>query len=161
MATYTVTTLDDETAATTDLATEMADGNGLSLREAIAIANAVAGDDDIIFDGALAGMTLTLTNGALTLDSNIDMDGDTDNDGVADITIDANDLSRIFYHESGTSSLYGLIMTEGNSSSGGAIYLYNGNLTVSNSTISNSYAAGIGGGIVSGFNGYLTVVIPP
>jgi len=35
MASYLVTTLDDETAATTNLATEMADGNGLSLHNLV------------------------------------------------------------------------------------------------------------------------------
>ena len=57
MATLTITTLDDEAFGGGDLATETGDGNGLSLREALALAQ----DGDIIeFDGSLAGGTITL-----------------------------------------------------------------------------------------------------
>src|SRR5262249_29797396 len=56
-----VTTLADEAYGGGDLAAEMADGGGLSLREALALANALGDHNSITFDDSLANGTLTLT----------------------------------------------------------------------------------------------------
>lgn len=73
-----VTTTADEFAEDTDLLTQGNDGDGLSLREAIAVANDAAGADVINYDANVAGQILnTSPNGtidvtdALTLSSNV------------------------------------------------------------------------------------------
>ncbi len=72
MATFTVTTALDRVAA----------GDGvLSLREAVAQANATTAADKIVFAGALEGKTLTLTGGELVLRQDVTIDGDANNDG--------------------------------------------------------------------------------
>jgi VCBS repeat-containing protein len=53
MATFTVTTRTDEIAETATLPSEAGDGTGLSLREAIALANATAEADIILFDASV------------------------------------------------------------------------------------------------------------
>ncbi|NEP29588.1 hypothetical protein, partial [Moorena sp. SIO3I6] len=78
MATFTVTTLDDENNG---IGT-----GGVSLREAIEAANNTPGDDIIIFDPNLTG-TIALTNGALEIMSNLSIEGN------GDITVDANNQS--------------------------------------------------------------------
>ncbi len=155
--TYTITTLDDETFDGGDLAAEMADGDGLSLREALALG---ADGNNFVFDGSLAGGSLVLTEGQLTLTQGVNISGDTDGDGAADITIDAGGLGRVFHFTTGgTSSLYALTIRGANSGvDGGGVAVDFGAgivLTIANSTItSNSGAAG--GGIWNG--GDLTVL---
>lgn len=73
MATFTVTTVADVVNA----------GDGvLSLREAVAQANATAAADTIVFAPSLEGQTLTLTAGELTLAQDTTIDGDQNNDGT-------------------------------------------------------------------------------
>ena len=65
MATFIVTTLDDSGDNLTSagsLAADQADGGGLSLREAVLLAAANPGADDITFASALAGGTINLSN---------------------------------------------------------------------------------------------------
>ena len=79
MAYFTVTTLADTIDA----------GDGkLSLREAVAKANAGAAADTIVFAAEIAGMTLTLTQGELVVSEDLTIDGDKDDNGSA-VTIDA------------------------------------------------------------------------
>jgi len=63
---YTVTTADDEAFGGGSLVAEISDGTGLSLREAIALANMniVSGPDEIGFDPMLALSTIQLTQGS-------------------------------------------------------------------------------------------------
>ena len=68
----------------------------LSLREAIAQANANADADTIVFDASLSGQTITLTGGALILTQDVTIDGDVNGDDKADITISGNNASRVF-----------------------------------------------------------------
>ena len=106
-----------------NIATESADGFGLSLREAIGLANANAGADIITFAPALLpGGTITLGGTQLTISDDVTIDGDIDNDGTPDITIDGNASSRIFDFNGGTSSIEGLILTNASAplSGGGA-----------------------------------------
>ena len=64
-----------------------------SLREAI---DYVLDGDAVSFSPALSGQTLMLSLGQIAIAKDLLIDGDLDNDGVADITIDANLLGRIF-----------------------------------------------------------------
>ena len=84
MATLTVTTLDDETFDGGDLAAETADGGGLSLREAIGLAQ----DGDVVaFDFSLSGGSVILTGDTLSILQSITINGDINGDDVSDIDI--------------------------------------------------------------------------
>ena len=114
-ANFVVTTLDDgvdNDFGGGNLAAETADGGGLSLREALALANGDPTTADIItFDESLDGGTLTLQSGELVITSDVTIDGDIG--GAPGITIDAGGLSRVLNIISGTSSLNGLEITGG------------------------------------------------
>ncbi len=164
-----VTTLDDSGAnltVTGDLAAETADGGGLSLREALILANNNFDGDstnatDITFDASLAGGTLTLSGGELGIASDVTIDGDTNGDNVADITIDAHHASRVFNVTGGTSTLDGLTITGGYLSgigSGGGVHIGgSATLTIVNSTVSGN-SAYYGGGIANNATTTLTNV---
>ncbi len=150
-----------------DNASDVVDGNygsgNLSLREAIIQANAAAGADTITFAASLAGQTITLTGGQLTLTNDLTIDGDVNGDNKADIIISGNDASRVF-HITGTGTdveLDSLTLTNGNpgaSQDGGAILTGAGTtLAITDSTIKDSATSlfGDGAGIYSG--GTLTV----
>src|SRR5262249_1734914 len=65
---------------------------------------------------------------------------------AAGLTIDAGGQSRVFQVDQGvTASLSGLTLTGGHAIFGGAVVNY-GNLTLTDSTVSDSSAAGLGGG---------------
>ena len=94
MALYLVTTLADE-AFDGGETPAAPDGAGLSLREALALANADPDSADAItFDAGLKGGTLTLTQGELVISGNTAIDADLDDDKGFDITIDADGASR-------------------------------------------------------------------
>ena len=92
---FEVTTLNDEldfTGADATIA-NMGGLSDLSLREALFLANQNASTaDTIAFDASLAGGTLRLTQGQLTIKGDVSISGDTDGDNRADIVItgDAN-----------------------------------------------------------------------
>ena len=73
MTTFTVTTAADVVAN---------DGE-LSLREAVAQANATAAADTIVFARHRRGADLTLSGGELVLRQDVRIDGDQNNDGNA------------------------------------------------------------------------------
>jgi len=85
MAEFIVTILDDEDDGDRS-------ASDLSLREAVALANATPGTDRITFDPALAGGTLRLTQGEIAITDSLVIDGDLDDDAAPDIRItgDAN-----------------------------------------------------------------------
>ncbi|MCB1499007.1 MAG: cadherin-like domain-containing protein [Bauldia sp.] len=149
MANYVVTTLVDETFEGGEGTTP--DGAGLSLREALglALANGADTPDTITFDPSLFGGTLTLTNGQLVIDSDVTIDGDTDGDNKADITVDADGASRVFHITSGTSTLDALTITGGNASDGGGVRIDSGaTLTIAHTTVADNQSSyGDGGGI--------------
>ena len=158
---FVVTTLDDELdAADTDPLT--ADFSDLSLREALALANGDAGANTITFAAGLAGNTLFLTMGqelAITTDG-ITVDGDIDHDGDADIEISANfaegaddAATRVFLIDgagAGTigATLNGLVIRDGVTDDlGGGIHVGQADaLTLSNVIVSGNSSGG-GGGI--------------
>lgn len=133
--------------------TSNADSGAGTLRNALAAAGS---GDTITFN---AGMSIALTSGELLINKNLTIDGDLDNNGTADVTLDANYSSRVLSITSGTVSLDGLVIQEGRVSGnggglntlpagglGGGISITGGTVTISNSTITNNVASGGGGG---------------
>ncbi len=158
MATFNVTTLVDENDAGATEATP--GGAGLSLREALALANADGGTaDTIVFDASLSGGTtagvddgvMTLGGAELVINSAVTIDGDVNGDGKADITLDANSLSRVIGVTGGASTLRALTITDGEASAGfggGVLVELGAALTIVNSTVTGNEApGGFGGGI--------------
>ena len=141
------------------------DGAGLSLREALGLANADGGTaDDIEFASGLAG-PIMLTNGELTISSDVTIDGDMNGDNAADITVNAAGNSRVFSFAAGTATLDALTITGGSARGGAPPDMAAGSsnvgsdLTIVNSTITDNIAAIFGGGIMNtGANANLTLV---
>lgn len=161
-----VTTLGDEGYDGGTLADELADGGGLSLREAIGLAsNDYTTFDRITFHSDLSGGTITLdafNNFApeLTLSGLLEIDGDIDGDGVSDITIDGDGQTRIFRIQNPgdglqtTVTLNGLALTNGFASNdrGGAVLVDSGaDATIRNSAIFGNAADDAGGGVAVDF----------
>lgn len=120
MGTYTVTSLSDkgdDLTVTGDLAAESADGYGLSLREAIALANANPGEDTVTFDQSLGDEEIFLNGGEISITDKVIIDGLLDSNTSPDITIDAEGNSPIFNFNSNAdgSKLQGLSLTGGRS----------------------------------------------
>ena len=128
----TVTTLDDTTVA---------DDGLVSLREAIAYAKANGGGT-ITFASSLSGGTITLAS-SLTIDftDSITIDGDINNDGVADITLSGDNARRILNIsiDGADVTLEGLIFADGKATNGGALAVTKENVTLN---ISNSVFTG-------------------
>lgn len=134
----------------------------LSLREAIELSNGNPLSDAIQFAPALAGGTILLTHGVLSISDTVAIHGLGDDQ----LTIDASgndptpfenlgDGSGIFSIGWLGASIDGLTLT-GADSFQGAIYSL-GNLIISNSTISGNSASFSDGGGVSIWSGNLTV----
>ena len=145
-ALFTVNTLVDEN--------DGIGANNVSLRDAIAAADAVAGADIIEFDPSLAGGSIQLGGTQLpTITDNLTITGL----GADQLTIDADGQSRIFEIAASTTvDISGLTLTGGSASEGGGI-INNGTLTVTNCTISGNTAIFNGGGIFNFGGGTLTV----
>jgi hypothetical protein len=82
--------------------------------------------------------------GSLTKTSGLTINGA----GAATTIIDGGDLGSVFDVVSGTASISGVTIQDGNGASGGGVY-NNGTLTLTNSTVSGNTAgggAGQGGG---------------
>lgn len=172
-----VTTLEDEAAETDpntgaftgNLSTEAADGGGLSLREAVQLAQ---NGDRIVFaddlngvmriDGSLQAIGVT-TNISIYGDDRITISGDVDqNDVIADGLTNAaatmaagafTDNSKIlFLANSAANVLFdGLTLTGGRDASGfgGAVDAFNSRLTVQGSTFAGNISYnGYGGGAI-------------
>ncbi len=73
-------------------------GDG-SLRNAIELAEGLAGEDTILFDSSLSGETIELTSGVLEISNQEVNIGSVD----SDITIDANGSNEIFLVKSSAS----------------------------------------------------------
>ncbi|WP_138504255.1 DUF4347 domain-containing protein [Nostoc sp. PA-18-2419] len=124
--------------------------NGITtLREAIKLANATAGNDTITFGGVFADATpdtITLTSGQLTITDDITILGT----GASKLTISGNHASRIFEISGiGTdATIDGLKIVNGNSSFGSGILVdANTILSLTNSNVSGNTATNGGGGI--------------
>jgi hypothetical protein len=137
MATITVTTLTDENDP--GAMPGLPGGSGLSLREAIAFADGNPGADTIVFDPFLTGGTITLTNGQLSISDTLIIDGDIDDDKSPDITVNANNASRVI--TTGVNlTLQGLTITGGRMAGGGGGILATGivDLTIEDSRITGN-----------------------
>jgi hypothetical protein len=158
---FLVTTLADNPYDGGTLAQELAEGNGLSLRQAIGLANQdPTSFDSIQFAPSLIGGSthgvndgvLLLSNGELTINGNVTIQGDINFDGTPDITIDGQGASRDFLITGGSVLLDELTITGGYGYiDGGGVALGKGayapaNVTISHSIITNNQAA-YGGGI--------------
>ncbi|MEM0922236.1 MAG: right-handed parallel beta-helix repeat-containing protein [Pseudomonadota bacterium] len=151
--TLVVTTLLDESFGNHALTEEINDGDGLSLREALGIAQGTAAAETITFASDLMGGTIQLSS-QLNISDTVTVDGDIDGDGKADITLDADGIFRVIgiSAQNDTDSdvtLNGLTITDGvTHTSGGGIYLSNAqSLTLTNSSVVDNFAQGGGGGI--------------
>ncbi|MEL6789220.1 MAG: choice-of-anchor Q domain-containing protein [Pseudomonadota bacterium] len=134
-----------------------------SLREAVAFANSTPTDDVISFDAALAGQTISVSNGALVVTSGVMINGEVidggdplspsgSSDGRADITLSAGEASRLFVvaGEMASLDLTSLTLRDGSvaDGDGGALLVSAGaaaNLT--NVTLDNNNA--VNGGAIA------------
>ena len=164
LATLTVTTGADtgaDASFDTSQAADALDGGGLSLREALHWAQS---GDTVTFS---ADMTISLSTKAggdslLILNKNLTIDGDWDNDGTADVTLDGQHKGQVLNISSGTTvTLDGLTITNGllsgNGGNGGTpnggagasalgAGIYNaGTLTITHSSLTGNVATGGGG----------------
>lgn len=122
----------------------------LSLREAVALANANVDSDNISFAATLAGQTLAIISG-LVLTNNVSVNGDTNGDGDFDITlsddnIGSNDFA-VFTTNAGVNARLSSLSVSGlaTEDSAGAIY-NNGNLTLTYCVFENNSNGAFGGG---------------
>jgi hypothetical protein len=132
--------LEDRTVPSTLTITSAADdGSAGTLR--VVLGSAQSGDA-IRFAHQLRGHTITLTQGQLVVNQNVDVEGP----GADKLTISGNAAGRIFDIGSGaTVTIAGLTLTGGMSSDGAAI-LNGGSLTLSHDVLSGNVAQGIAGG---------------
>jgi hypothetical protein len=148
--------LEDRIVPSTLTVTNAADdGTAGTLRAAITAANS---GDTIQFTPSLAGHTITLTQGELTITKSLDIEGL----GANQLTISGNNQSRVFDISVGNASviLAGLTISNGLNSTGGGIDNA-GTLTVNSCTVSGNfaYSNGVGddyGGAIYNF-GTLTI----
>ncbi|MEM6472169.1 MAG: choice-of-anchor Q domain-containing protein, partial [Planctomycetota bacterium] len=155
---------------TVDNRVDESDGNysngDLSLREAIERVSMLNGSYTITFADSLRDQTIDVTQGQITIGGDLIIDGDLNNDGRPDITIDAGngadgvfgtgDGSKIFRIFDGDLSsanrsvvIVGLILTGGDgTTSGGAIFTAE-DLTVRDSVITHNWTQSDGGAISS------------
>jgi hypothetical protein len=116
-----------------------------------AIANAPSGAT--INFAATVTSPIVLTNGALTIKTNLDIEGP----GPLRLTIDGNNKSSVFQTSSGvTATIAGLTIADGKAVSAGGINNEQATLTVKNCNIANNSAFFQGGGIFN--KGTLTLI---
>ncbi len=139
MSTLTVTTTADQ-------------GNG-SLRDAIAKANS---GDIIQFNKALAGRTITLTSGQLSLTKNLTIDGS----AAAGLTISGNNTSRVFMLDKKyQATLKNLTIANGKTlGAGGGIDTRQESTLVLDNVKVNNNTSELGGGIRIGYLAKATIV---
>ena len=154
MAIYVVDTLVDENDGSASI------GAGLSLRDAVALANANDGVDTVVFDDALDGGTVTLTFGQIEITDGVfingnntqvtgdESDDDSDDDPAADgITVSGNGASRIFSVDADGTTLRALALTDGATSDGtggGAILHTDGTLVLESVQLTDNAVTGAG-----------------
>lgn len=127
-------------------------GADCTLRDAVAAANASAGDDTITFQSGLSGqITLDPTQGQIAVGASGSGYSTTiAGPGAGTLSVSGNDASRIFEtYGGGTFALSGLTLTHGLADGdGGAIYgAGSGPVSVSDAVISSNQASAQGGGI--------------
>lgn len=147
-------------AATIEVDSNLDDGTDCTLRDAIVSMNNGALesgcintgstfdlDDTISFAAGLAGDTITLENGQLSINPGISVKIDAT--AVDGVTVDANGQSRVFDVDGATLAINNLIVTGGEGQYGGGIFAHNSSsIEVSNSTLTKN-TAGVRGGAIS------------
>jgi uncharacterized repeat protein (TIGR01451 family) len=144
-----VTTLQD------NIATEAGVG-GTSLRGAIDYASSKSTPQTITFAPGLMG-TITLTMGELQIANSMTIDGP----GANKVSISGNNVNRVFEIDSGSVTIGGLSIVNGNADTGGGIS-NSGSLILDSVVVSNNIAASVrdgGGGIFNSGNLSLDSVI--
>ena len=144
MATFTVTTTLDENDANPTEANP--GGAGLSLREALVLANDNPGADTIEFAAGAGeafenGGTITLTNGQLVGGESVTILGDADGDGNG-VVLDGDNASRVLNFSSigSTFRIEDLTIQNGNIARyGGGIYVGGSTLTGTNITVTGNH----------------------
>jgi predicted outer membrane repeat protein len=141
--------------------------NLTSLREALALANSdPTTDDTITFAPTLLDETLFLTSGELEITTDgITVDGDIDGDGDADIIISGNNASRVLFITDGAATTISAVLNSlviqdayATGQAGGGIFVGGFDaLTLTNSTVSGN-SAGVGAGISGGISSEITLV---
>ena len=117
----------------------------ISLPEAILYASA-ARSNEVTFDVAISGATITLNGSPLVLDRSITVDAS----ALDALTIDAGGESSVFVLYDGIDRnvvLRGLAITGGAAANGGGILTYSGRLAVQDSILLRNVASQNGGGI--------------
>jgi CSLREA domain-containing protein len=130
-------------------------GGQCTLRAAIEEANALTACGPIDINFSIGSNAITLTNGQLTVDHNVNVNGPT----LSSVVVSGNNASRGFTVNSGkTVAISNLTISAGNAfgSNGGGV-LNNGTLTLTNSTVSGNTGTNSGGGIAN-INGTLTLI---
>jgi predicted outer membrane repeat protein len=153
---YEAPTLETPSLLVTTMADIVNDSDGLtSLREAVAYAS--LGTEGRTVQFATGGVA-TLDHGALALDGILTIYGDVNGDGAADVTIDAQGLSRVAVVGSVGVELTAVDLTGGLSAgNGGAIEVLDGAyLRTVRVSVSGSVAGGDGGAIHVATGGHMT-----
>lgn len=143
LATIVVNSAADNTTPGDDLVT---------LREAIAAANGDTatdlgdmglGADTIVFDSALAGSTISLTEGELAIASTLTLDGS----ATPGLVISGNSASRVFNITGGTTTLTALTIANGSAANGAGIRVEGAGLNLNRSLVTANVDSEAGGGI--------------
>lgn len=124
----------------------------LTLREALAMSDASAGDDDVIMFGP--GIDLITLGSALSIADEVSIIGP----GADKLTVSGNNSSRVFTLSSGISaSISGLTIADGDTTgNGGGLYV-SGDLALIDVDVVSSDADFYGGGAYVDANGTLTI----
>ncbi|MBI3866448.1 MAG: CSLREA domain-containing protein [Planctomycetia bacterium] len=139
------------------------DANQMSLRDAVAIANARIGADSITFAASLSGTPINLTLGELLITDALQVAGS----GAKNTIVDAKQNSRVFdvTRGAGDVTFSGLTITGGKTTSnfdpgGGVRFLSTGALMVADSSVVANQTTGSGssGGGLYSKNGPVTVL---
>src|SRR5437660_4418381 len=138
--------------------TNTGDSGAGSLRQAIADANALAGDDTINFSLSGCPCTIILTSGELSISNN----GSLTINGLDAklLSVSGNHQSRVFFiQQFANAAISDITITAGTADFGGGIATAAGglDLTLTNVTISGNSAAIRGGGISNNSGSRLTL----
>jgi trimeric autotransporter adhesin len=153
--------------------TSNADSGANTLRQLIT--NASSGDTITFSSGMTIGLsTFASGNSLLLINKNLTIDGDLNDDGTADVTLDGQYNGRVLEISSGTVALDGLVIRgglvfgdggrggtsaaptglPGSSGLGAGILFSGGATTISHSTITQNAASGGGGGSAYAYSSY-------
>jgi hypothetical protein len=132
-------------------------GSGTSLREALAYANALPGDQTITFSPNLfpsGPVTIALTRGELIL---ADATGKTtiQGPGPKQLSISGNNATRLFRMDYGSVEINGVTLTAGKTSGDGGVLRSFGTFLMRDCILSDNGSGGAGGAVYNGGVGVL------